>query len=150
MHHGQASCYTGYSLIPYKYGNSLHMHVYTLAILNTVIGTIRDILFNFTNKVYRINRSFCKINIYSLAYITYCCTLPQHLCTLITQSSHQTEALCILTFPLMLGSLVGSIRPTSQVSILPTGSKVYFPCEGVKVRFSTDLGKGTSKDMFST
>lgn len=154
MHHGQASCYTGYSLIPYKYGNSLHMHVYTLAILNTLTGTIHDILFNFTNKVYRINRSFCKINIYSLnslAYITHCCTLPQHLRTLITQSSLQTEALYNkLTFPLMLGSLVGSIRPTSQVSILPTGSNVYFPCEGVKVRFSTDLGKGTSKDMFST
>lgn len=134
----------------FRTSNSLHIHVYTLAILNTLISTIHDILFNFTNKVYRINRAFCKINIYSLAYITHCCTPPQHLRTLIIQSSHQTEALYILTFPLMLGSLVGSIRPTSQVSILPTGSKVYFPCDGVRVRFSTDLGKGTSKDMFST
>lgn len=123
--------------------NSLHVHVYTLAIFNTLIGTIHDILFNFTNKVNRINRSFCKINIYSLAYITNCYNLPQHILSL-------PRAVIKLTFPLMLGSLVGSIRPTSQVSILPTGSKVYFPCEGVSVRFSTDLGKGTSKDMFST
>lgn len=55
----------------FRKSNSLHVHVYTLAILNTFIGTIHDILFYFTNKVhvYRINLSFCIINIIILSYI---------------------------------------------------------------------------------
>lgn len=35
----------------FRTSNSLHVHVYRLAILNTLISIIYDILFNFTNKV---------------------------------------------------------------------------------------------------
>ena len=56
----------------------------------------------------------------------------------------------LLTFPLMFGSFVGSILPTSQDISLETGSKEYFPCEGVNVTFNTDFGKGTSNTTFST
>lgn len=68
MHHGyrQAAAQDTHS---FRTSNSLHVHVYTLAILNTLIGTIHDILFYFTNKVYRINLLFCIINIIILSYI---------------------------------------------------------------------------------
>merc|ERR1719341_443970 len=49
-----------------------------------------------------------------------------------------------LTLPLRLGSLVWSILPTSQASTLLTGSKLYLPCVGVRLQFSTDLCMGIS------
>ena len=58
--------------------------------------------------------------------------------------------LCRFILPRMLGSLVGSILPTSQVITLVTGSNEYFPCVGVKVILRTDLGNGISRSTPST
>lgn len=55
----------------------------------------------------------------------------------------------LLTVPLIFGSLVGSILPTSQVIILVTGSNEYFPWFGVRVTFRIDFGNNTSTTTFS-
>ena len=55
-----------------------------------------------------------------------------------------------LTLPLMLGSLVGSIFPTSHVINLVTGSNEYFPWLVVSVTFRTVFGNGISTRTFST
>ena len=55
-----------------------------------------------------------------------------------------------LTFPLMLGVLDASIRPTSQFKVFLTESKLYFPCDGVKETFNTVLGMSTWIVTFSS
>lgn len=54
------------------------------------------------------------------------------------------------TDPRMLGSLAESILPTSHVITLVTGSNEYLPWVVVSVTFSTDLGNGISRMIFST
>lgn len=55
----------------------------------------------------------------------------------------------ILTVPFIFGSLVVSIRPTSQVNTLETGSNECLPWLGIRVQFNTLLGIGTSMTTFS-
>jgi hypothetical protein len=50
----------------------------------------------------------------------------------------------------MLGVLVGSMRPTSQLSDFLPESNEYLPCVGVSDMFSTVLGISTCMVTFST
>jgi len=54
------------------------------------------------------------------------------------------------TEPRMFGNLAESIFPTSHIITFVTGSNEYLPWVVVNVTFSTDLGNGISRVMFST
>merc|ERR1719290_482046 len=54
------------------------------------------------------------------------------------------------TLPLMLGSLVWSILPTSHISTLVTGSNEYLPWLATRLQFNTDFGIGISTLTCST